>query len=382
MTNFDQNRICPHPECLAETIISKNAIWTTLIKTIPFCVALVDSKGVVLEASPAFYSMLGYTQEEFSGKTYVDVTHPEDLTKDWNQHQRLIKGEIETYSLKKRYLHKDGRIIYAFLEVGIVKGTDLCIAYVNDITSQEESELDKVVDTEVIEAIFNDQFFLQYQPVVNLSDRSIVGYEGLVRWDSNHGRLYPGAFLHRLSASTQLLLTLEIAKMACVKLKSLKLRGQEDLWLAINLSPYDIKSKGFLSRFNAVIESHSVDRGRIRLEITEEDMLESPWMIQILEALKIQGHKIELDDFGTGYSSLGSISTYPISVIKVDKSLIDGIPGDKNKEKVFRLILTMADALRHEVIAEGIETEDQAKWLEFNGCVFGQGYLLGKPEDI
>lgn len=356
--------------------------WDTLVETIPFAIGLVEPDGTMIQCSSALPEMLGYTKGEFVGQKYQDYTHPDDLEPDVGKHQELVEGKIKSYSMEKRYIHKDGHIVYVFLEVGLVQSTNLAIAYIKDISETVEKDRNLVLDKKALEGIFNNEFYLQYQPVIRLSDREIVGYEGLVRWDSANEIIYPDEFISKLSPPTQLLLTLEILKLACVQLKALKLRGLENKWVAINLSPYDIKNKSFLSRFNAVVEAHGSDRSKIRLEITEQDILSEPWMLQVLSALRGQGHVIEIDDFGSGYSSLGALTSYPVSVIKVDKTLIDHIPGNHEKEKVFRLILTMGETLGYEVIAEGVETEEQAKWLEYNGCGFAQGYLFGRPGDI
>ena len=233
----------------------------------------------------------------------------------------------------------------------------------------------ELMNVDAVLGVGTKEFVLHYQPIVRLSDRKIVGHEGLVRWlHPIEGMLSPDDFLNKLSNASLLLLTLEVARIACEKLQTL----DERLWLAINLNPHDIQNRGFLSRFNNVVDKHGIDRTRLRLEITESAILDEPWMISVLDSLRQQGFVIEIDDFGTGYSSLHVIAYYPIAVLKVDKSLLDGIPGDRAKERIYRAVINMAETLGYEVIAEGVETKDQASWLQFNGCGYGQGYFFGK----
>lgn len=255
---------------------------------------------------------------------------------------------------------------------------DRTMSCVSNLINEIISTNNFMIDAEAFIGIGDKQFVLHYQPVVRLSDRVIVGYEGLIRW--NHPEenfLYPSQFLDKLSNNTLILLTLEVAAIACKQLADLP----KEQWIAINISPYDIQNRGFLNRFNAVIDSHKINKNRLRLEITESTVLEEPWMIQVLRSLS-KNHTLELDDFGTGYSSLASILSYPISVLKIDKSMIDGLPGNRGKERVFRLIIGMAETMGYEVIAEGIEAQEQADWLLYNGCPFGQGYLFGKAEPL
>lgn len=256
---------------------------------------------------------------------------------------------------------------------------DRAILAASSLVGELVIDWDVMFNAEAVIGIINNQFVLHYQPIVRFEDSVIVGFEGLIRW--NHpaeGLLLPSQFLDKMSNITMLGLTLEVTKLACEQINILP----GDKWIAINLSHYDIYNRGFLHRFNAVVESQGIDVSRLRLEITESVVLEQPWMSQVLLALQSRGHMLEIDDFGTGYSSLASVLTYPISVVKIDKSLLDGIPGDRAKEKIFRLIISMAEALGYDVIAEGVESQEQADWLLYNGCGFGQGYLFGKAQPL
>lgn len=255
---------------------------------------------------------------------------------------------------------------------------DRTMVCVSDLINEIVSTNNFMIDAEAFIGIGDKQFVLHYQPIVRLSDRKTVGFEGLIRWvHPDEGFLYPSQFLDKLSNNTLLLLTLEVARIACEQLANLP----KEQWIAINISPYDIQNRGFLNRFNLVVDSYKIDKTRLRLEITESAVLEEPWMIQVLRSLS-KDHILELDDFGTGYSTLASILSYPISILKIDKSMIDGLPGNRGKERVFRLIIGMAETMGYEVIAEGVETQEQCDWLLYNGCPFGQGYFLGKAQPL
>jgi EAL domain-containing protein (putative c-di-GMP-specific phosphodiesterase class I) len=182
---------------------------------------------------------------------------------------------------------------------------DRTMLLVSDLIYKIISDEILMINSDAAIGIGEKQFVLHYQPIVKLEDGAIVGYEALIRWDHpDEGLLLPGQFMDKLSNNTMLLLTLEVAAIACKQLASLS----KDLWVAINLSPYDIQNRGFLNRFNSVVNAHNIDTTRLRLEITEETILGEPWMVQVLDSLRTRGHTLEIDDFGTGYSSLASIA--------------------------------------------------------------------------
>jgi len=159
--------------------------------------------------------------------------------------------------------------------------------------------------------------------------------------------------------------------------------GREPLFLSVNLSPRQFKDDYLISNIRRVIKRHQIDPGRLRLEVTENSVMDDPDdSIRKIRAIHELGIRISIDDFGTGYSSLNYLKRFPISTIKLDKSFIEDILINRNTQGIVRAILSMADSMGVDVVAEGIESYEQAHYLYEQGCACIQGFYFHRPMTI
>jgi diguanylate cyclase (GGDEF)-like protein/PAS domain S-box-containing protein len=229
------------------------------------------------------------------------------------------------------------------------------------------------------------QFQLHYQIQVDHSGRPI-GAEALIRWiHPKRGLVSPAEFIP-LAEETGLILPIDqwVLETACAQLKA----WQQDpftrgLVLSVNISAKQFFQADFVTRVQEVIQYHAINSGLLKLELTESLLVENiEDTIATMNALGAMGVQFSLDDFGTGYSSLQYLKKLPLDQLKIDQSFIRGIAVDSGDQAIACAIIAMAASLKLNVIAEGVETEEQRQFLLHNGCMNFQGYLFGKPVPI
>lgn len=346
--------------------------WDTFLSSCPFAIATVAPDGKILTASRAFSDLLGFN---VLGTKYQDWTHPEDLEPDTAQHEALVRGDINKYSLVKRYRHDDGHWVHVLLEVGIVRENGTALSYVTDISSQIEEKSTIILQTDVARGILRREFEVWYQPIFSLESLKVVGLEALIRWRKDGTMLSPGKFLEGLEVDTMGLLSLEVLRMVLEDAPQLA-----PYWIAVNLDSRNLSDRAFIEKVDRLVLKSEIESSAIRFEVTEQNLLDTELGLLALSDWQNKGHVIEVDDFGVA-STLAAIASYPATVLKIDMSLTRKLPDDKNTQNLFRLILAFANNLepKHEVIVEGIEEKDQVDWLRWNGFEFGQGYFYSKP---
>jgi diguanylate cyclase (GGDEF)-like protein len=231
-------------------------------------------------------------------------------------------------------------------------------------------------------ALARTQFEPWFQPIIRLADDTVVGYEALLRWRHPlRGLLAPGDFL-AVAEDNGLVESIDwqIFEAAC-RLGGALIQGSER-FLSVNVSAQHFRSPQLAEKLIALLAATGLDARQLRLEVTEGTLLENPSEVRgTLLALRDAGIEIALDDFGTGYSSLSYLHQFPLNALKIDRSFIAALepstPGSGTA--VVRAILTLAQALGLQVVAEGVETEHQRRLLGELGCEFGQGYLFSRP---
>jgi diguanylate cyclase (GGDEF)-like protein/PAS domain S-box-containing protein len=223
-----------------------------------------------------------------------------------------------------------------------------------------------------------------YQPLVTLVNGRICGAEALLRWtDPQEGAISPDHFIP-LAEDTGLIIRIGewVIREVCLALKRWDAQGiaLDDFAMHINLSGKQLLQKDLPQRLAAMFAELGVAPERITLELTESSIMESETLGRdILTELRKTGVRIAIDDFGTGHSSLSRLKLLPISELKIDRSFIRDIAVDNNDAAIVQAILAMAASLDLEVIAEGVETEDQETFLRQHGCLLGQGYYYARP---
>jgi diguanylate cyclase (GGDEF)-like protein/excisionase family DNA binding protein len=232
-------------------------------------------------------------------------------------------------------------------------------------------------------ALEQEQLELFYQPLVSLRERRIVGIEALVRWrHPTQGIVLPGAFVP-VAEESGLIVPLGrwVLGEACRQLARWIANPAIDLpYLSVNLSARQLVEPGLAEEIAEMLRQTGVPPERLSLELTESVLMEgSDSPTAVLQDLKDLGVQLMLDDFGTGYSSLNHVKRFPISAIKVDRSFTAGVAVEESDRHILRAIVSMAAALDVKVIAEGVESAEQARWLSHVGIDLAQGYALGRP---
>ncbi len=238
------------------------------------------------------------------------------------------------------------------------------------------------VEQELRLGLARSEFMPYFQPLVGLAEGDVIGYEALIRWQHpQRGVLAPGDFLPVAEDSGLIeAIDWEMYRLACSEGAGLTRDGT---YMTINLSPRHFQNADLDTRLLALTTDTGFDPARLRIEVTEGTLLGDPdAAAAILERLRQAGIEAALDDFGTGYSSLGYVQRFPLKMIKIDRSFVTPLGSDPSQRSsaIVAAILALAHALGLEVVAEGIETEVQRQALIEMGCVYGQGYLFGRPQ--
>jgi diguanylate cyclase (GGDEF)-like protein len=232
-------------------------------------------------------------------------------------------------------------------------------------------------------AIDREEFELYFQPQVMLKTGHITGAEVLLRWNHpTRGLLLPGDFIPVAEESGNIIAIGEwVLRKACQCLEQWRSEGLEYSSLAVNVSGCQIGPHGgFTELVKQVLEESDIDPAHLELELTESVILQdTEFTLQSLQNLNACGFRLAIDDFGTGYSSLSYLHRLPVQRMKIDRSFVSGLPQAKDSAMIVKSILVMGRNLGKEIIAEGIETEEQRYFLQQSGCAEGQGYLFGKP---
>lgn len=233
-------------------------------------------------------------------------------------------------------------------------------------------------------AVQRAEFEPYYQPIVRLSDGAVVGYEALMRWlHPDRGCVEPAEFLATAEETGTLpQIDWQIYDQVCCDVRTL---GADGRYVTINVSPRHLRAHGFSERLLALLASHEVNPALLRLEVTEGALLENPDQVQIcLGQLRAAGIQTLLDDFGTGFSSLSYLHRFPLQGLKIDRSFVAALKYGESggSTAIVRAIRLLADSLGLEVVAEGIETEEQRQQLRLLGLTLGQGYLFAHPASM
>lgn len=247
---------------------------------------------------------------------------------------------------------------------------------------QESTQKRISIATRLHEAIEKQQFELYYQPIISLKDGSVKKAEALIRWhDPINGLINPADFIQIAEETNQIIDIGDwVFKTAARQHQEWKNAYNVDLQISINASPIQFKSKHLYNKWAAYLEQFQIPKESIIVEITENTLIVNNHITnEHLMNFRDAGIPVAIDDFGTGYSSLSYLNKLDIDFLKIDKSFIDGIAVSEGDYHLTEAIITVAHKLGLEVIAEGVETEDQHQLLKALGCDYCQGYLFSKP---
>jgi len=229
-------------------------------------------------------------------------------------------------------------------------------------------------------ALRSDEFYLRYQPVVDLKTGRWVGAEALVRWRRDTGEeLRPDLFIPYLEQAGLIRLLTEKVFALLAADAADDLCGREDFYIAINVASDDLRGDRLARLIDALIAGTGCSGRQFAVEATERGLIDAEDGTQALQAVRDRGVRVALDDFGTGYSSLAYLQKFPLDCIKIDKSFVDSIATGAATSSVVVHIIAMAQDLNLGLVAEGVETEEQARFLAERGVTHGQGWLFARP---
>ena len=230
-------------------------------------------------------------------------------------------------------------------------------------------------------ALDRGSLFVQYQPIVDLEREEMVGVEALVRWEHpTRGLISPDEFIP-LAEESGLILQLgrEVLEQACAQAAAWQ-RILPEFAMSVNVSARQLQEPGFAREVSQLLRRSGLNPARLILEITERAMVgDEDTTREALAQLRDLGVRVAIDDFGTGYSSLSCLRDLPVDILKIAKPFVDGLGQGEQDRAFVTAIVRMAQTLRLDMIAEGIERPDQLELLQGLRCGLGQGYLLGRP---
>lgn len=231
-------------------------------------------------------------------------------------------------------------------------------------------------------AIDNAEFYLVYQPQFNLQLGKLIGFEALLRWQHPEKGLIPPVTFIPIAEESGLILPIGNWVLACAIKQAKKWvnAGHSDFTVAVNISARQFNQIGIVGEIDTLLQEVGLDPSLLELEVTESIIMDNAQKnIGLLKKLKQRKIKISIDDFGTGYSSLSYLKDFPIDRIKIDQSFIQDIHSHENSVAIVDAIIAMGRSLGLEVLAEGVETWDEAEYLRQRNCEFAQGYYFAHP---
>jgi diguanylate cyclase (GGDEF)-like protein len=252
--------------------------------------------------------------------------------------------------------------------------------YSADLTSRATERLS--LERDLRGAVERNEIFIVYQPQIELATRRVVGAEALMRWrHPRRGLVSPASFIP-MAEDSGLILPLgeHVLRESCLQARRWGGRYGVDVGVAVNVSAVQFRSDDFIDGVLRVLEETRLAPERLELEVTESVVMHGvESVIQKMRILKANGIKVAIDDFGTGYSSLSYLRQFVVDRLKVDRSFVRDLPDNADAEAIVRAIVAMGRSLGLRVIAEGVETEEQAKFLQSIACDESQGYLYAEP---
>ena len=233
-------------------------------------------------------------------------------------------------------------------------------------------------------AIGTSQMHLAYQPIVSLEDNTVHGVEALARWTHPTRGIIPPSTFIPIAEETNLILPLSdyVLREACLAFARWHSAGsvQQLQYISVNLSRMQFADPNLMGKIIAVLRETGVRPDQLQLEVTESQIMQNRQSaLRLLAELRATGIRLAMDDFGTGYSSLSCLQEFPLDVLKVDRAFVANLGLGRDYAALLHAVVTLADNLNLQVIAEGIEDAEQLAMLQALGCGFGQGYLLARP---
>ncbi|MFC8057931.1 EAL domain-containing protein [Bacillus cereus] len=278
---------------------------------------------------------------------------------------------------------EDEKILFqrvdAALEKAKEKGKGHYHFYCSGLDCEREQRF--IIENQLHRAIEKNEFFLYYQPQINIETKKIASMEALIRWENKElGFVSPNQFIP-LAERTGFIIKLDewVVNEVCRQIREWLNKGYEVVPIAVNISARHFRSITLIEMITRALHKYNVPAHLLAIEVTEGALIHKGISKRVLLQLKEQNLKIHLDDFGTGYSSLSYLKTYPIDTLKIDRSFMEGIHVDERDTNITAAIIHLAHTLELNVIAEGVEKAEQIQFLKEKNVKFVQGYYYSRP---
>jgi diguanylate cyclase (GGDEF)-like protein/PAS domain S-box-containing protein len=324
-----------------------------------------------------------------------EITYPEDAA---TSARKILRSLGAPHSVGGQDLHIDGSIgISVYPEDGgnaetLIKNADTAMYHAkekgrNNFQFFKADMNRKAVERQSLEgslrrALEREEFLLHYQPKVNLDTGEITGVEALIRWQQPARGLLPPSQFVPIAEDCGLIVQIGrwVMREACRQARAWQDAGLPALSIAVNVSAMEFRDSGFVEHVRTILSDTGLEARYLELELTEGVLMEdAESAASVLRELKKMGVQLAVDDFGTGYSSLSYLRQFPIDVLKIDRSFVQQISADPEDSTIVSAIINMGKSLKHLVVAEGIETQQQRAYLQTQHCAEGQGYLFSRP---
>ncbi len=332
----------------------------------------VDADTFAMCIPEKYFDVDKFINDTNSAIKMLDVNYP-------------IINHVGIYRVEDRSLTVSAMCDRAMLAVNSIKSD-----YMREIIYYDESLRNKLLhDQEVIaelQTAFDEKQFIMYlQPQFNHKTGRIIGSEALVRWvHPEKGLIAPGEFIPLLEKNGLITnLDLYVWELACKQLQQWKSEGKTGMSISVNISNKDFYYIDIYKVLSEMVDKYDINTSDLKLEITESAFsIDLVRQLEVIEKLQEKGFIIEMDDFGSGYSSLNSLKDIPVNVLKMDMIFMQKSDRYKRREDILQMIVAMANKLKLPVIAEGVETKEQADFLSEIGCEIIQGYYYAKPMPV
>jgi diguanylate cyclase (GGDEF)-like protein/PAS domain S-box-containing protein len=314
--------------------------------------------------------------------------------------EKIRLAVMEPYTIDGHYLHlttsigvsvypndgEDASTLIQYADTAMYhakeKGRNNSQFFKDDMNVRAEER--QIITGDLRHALMRGEFFLVYQPKINLVRGNITGFEALIRWrHPTRGVLYPAAFIPIAEESGLIIPIGEwVLREACAQARQWLKAGLKFETMAVNISAVEFRSDSFFDGVCRILRATGLEHRYLEIELTETAVMRDfDSTSVILHALSAMGIRIAVDDFGTGYSNLSYLKRFPINTLKLDRSFIHDVPGSADVCTIVSSVIRMAHGLHLQVIGEGVETLKQLKFLKTHDCEEAQGYYFSKPLD-
>lgn len=278
---------------------------------------------------------------------------------------------------------EDEKMLFQRVDVALEKAKEKGKGHYHFYCSGLDCEREQrfIIENQLHRALEKNEFFLYYQPQINIETKEIAGMEALIRWENKElGFVSPNQFIP-LAERTGFIIKLDewVVNQVCQQIREWLNKGYEVVPIAVNISARHFRSITLIEMITRALNKYNVPAHLLAIEVTEGALIHKDISKRVLLQLKEQNLKIHLDDFGTGYSSLSYLKTYPIDTLKIDRSFMEGIHVDERDTNITAAIIHLAHTLELNVIAEGVEKMEQIQFLKEKNVKLVQGYYYSPP---